>query len=210
MVVLDEGRISVHDLDQALRDVHRIEDSGDDGELIVALHRFQNRVAALTSRKVGRFDREGGYAAVGALSMTQWLRHHCRLTGNEVCTARRLEELPAARQSFDQGDFSLTHASILARTVDEVGNQPNPDYSGQPGEARNVEETLVGSAGKLNPASCGWCAGTSSRAWTLTARCGTGSGRSGSSTSKHPALRRDAASAGAAGARRGGSGDRGL
>ena len=155
MIVLDEGARSTHDLDQALRDLHRIEDSGDDGELIVALHRFQNRVAALTSRKIGRFDREGGYAAVGALSMTQWLRHHCHLAGrsagNEVCTARRLEELPAARQSFDQGDFSLTHASILARTVDEVGNQPNPDYSGQPGEARNVEETLVESAGKLNP-----------------------------------------------------------
>ena len=155
MIVANEGARSTHDLDQALRDLHRIEDSGDDGELIVALHRFQNRVAALTSRKIGRFDREGGYAAVGALSMTQWLRHHCHLAGrqagNEVRTARRLEELPAARQSFDQGDFGLTHASILARTVDEVGNQPNPDYSGQPGEARNVEETLVESAGKLNP-----------------------------------------------------------
>jgi Domain of unknown function (DUF222) len=155
MVVVDGGVTSVHDLDQALRDLHRLEDSGADGELIVALHRFMNRVAALTSRKVGRFDREGGYAAVGALSMTQWLRHQCHLAGrqagDEVRTARRLEELPVARQSFEQGDFSVTHASILARTVDEVGNQPNPDYSGQPGEARNVEETLVESALKLDP-----------------------------------------------------------
>jgi hypothetical protein len=56
-----------------------------------------------------------------------------------------------ARQSFEEGDFSFTHASILARTVEEVGNQPNPEYQGLPGEARNVEETLVESASRLNP-----------------------------------------------------------
>jgi hypothetical protein len=160
MVVVDEGRISVHDLDQALRDVHGIEDPGDDGELIVALHRFQNRVAALTSRKVDRFDREGRYAAVGALSMTQWLRHHCHLAGrqagNEVRTARRLEELPAARQSFDQGDFSLTHASILARTVDEVGNHTTPTTAASRARHATSRRRWLRAPESSTPASCGW------------------------------------------------------
>ncbi len=155
MVIVDDRPTSLQDLDQAWAELHQIEDSGDGGELIVALHRFQNRIAALTSQKIARFDREGGYAGIGALSMVQWLRYQCHLTGrqasNEVRTARRLEALPVARQSFEQGDFSFTHASILARTVEEVGNQPNPDYTAQSGEARNVEETLVESAGKLNP-----------------------------------------------------------
>ena len=87
--------------------------------------------------------------------MTQWLRRPLpprrapsRQRGADGAPPGRAACRP---QSFDQGDFGLTHASILARTVDEAGNQPNPDYSGQPGEARNVEETLVESAGKLNP-----------------------------------------------------------
>ncbi|MBO0707054.1 MAG: DUF222 domain-containing protein, partial [Candidatus Dormibacteraeota bacterium] len=152
MVTVDERSISVQDLEE---DLQRLAQVGDRGELIVELHRFQNRVSALISEEVARFDREQGYAGSGALSMTQWLRYRCHLAGrqasNEVRTARRLQELPVARQGFEQGDFSFTHASMLARTVDEVGNQPNPDYTGGPGEARNVEETLVESATKLNP-----------------------------------------------------------
>ncbi|MBO0743479.1 MAG: DUF222 domain-containing protein, partial [Candidatus Dormibacteraeota bacterium] len=151
-MAFEDRPISISDLDDDLRELTKV---GDRGELIVELHRFQNRVSALISQEVARFDREQGYAGTGALSMTQWLRYRCHLAGrqaaNQVRTARRLQELPVARQGFEQGDFSFTHASILARTVDEVGNQPNPDYRGRPDEARNVEETLVASATKLNP-----------------------------------------------------------
>ncbi len=154
-LAVDDRSISLRDLDQAWSELHAIEDSGDGGALIVGLHRFQNRVAALILEKIAHLDREEGYRASGCLTMTSWLRWECHLSprtaSNELRTARRLQELPVAREAFEQGDFSLSHASILARTVDEVGNQPNPDYKGEPGEARNVEETLVESATRLNP-----------------------------------------------------------
>ncbi|MBO0744799.1 MAG: hypothetical protein J2P43_07260, partial [Candidatus Dormibacteraeota bacterium] len=81
MVTVDERSISVQDLEE---DLQRLAQVGDRGELIVELHRFQNRVSALISEEVARFDREQGYAGSGALSMTQWLRYRCHLAGRQA------------------------------------------------------------------------------------------------------------------------------
>ncbi len=151
-LAVDSQSLSIEVLEDDLRGLAQLCDRG---ERLAGLHRFQNRLSALISQEILHLDREEGYRASGCLTMTSWLRWECHLAprtaSNELRTARRLQELPVAREAFEQGDFSLSHASILARTVDEVGNQPNPDYKGEPGEARNVEETLVESATKLNP-----------------------------------------------------------
>ena len=64
--------------DLALRDIdtYPAEDLGSE---IVVLLRQQARLDAQINRRIGRFDRERGYAASGALDTVAWLRQNCRL-----------------------------------------------------------------------------------------------------------------------------------
>lgn len=134
MVTVDDRSISVQDLAEDLRRLAQLDDRG---ELIVGLHRLQSRVSALISQESPASIVRRATPAIGALSMTPWLRYRCR---SSRWRGRASNKVTSAHPR-----------PIVARTVDEVGSQPNPDYRGQPGQARNVEETLVESDTKLNP-----------------------------------------------------------
>jgi hypothetical protein len=74
---------------------------------------------------VRRFDRSGEYRAEGALSLTEWLRSRCKLSGGaaaeRVEVARQLEKLPRTEAAFANGDVGYQHAVVMARAAEHVG-----------------------------------------------------------------------------------------
>jgi len=74
---------------------------------------------------VRRFDKSGEYRAEGALSVTEWLRSRCKLSGGaaaeRVGVARQLEKLPKTEAAFANGDLGYEHAVVMARAAEHVG-----------------------------------------------------------------------------------------
>jgi len=74
---------------------------------------------------VRRFDRSGEYRADGALSVTDWLKWKCKLSGGaaaeRVEIGRQLEKLPRTEAAFANGDLGYQHVALIARTADHVG-----------------------------------------------------------------------------------------
>jgi len=112
---------------------------------IVALLRQQARLDAQVNRRIGRFDREHGYAAGGALDTVAWLRQNCRLYGgaaaDRVKVARVAEDLPAMTAALRAGDISQPHAAVIARTAETAG----------PAVARELEPLLLEAAAQADP-----------------------------------------------------------
>src|SRR5437588_6928735 len=63
---------------------------------------------------VRRFDKSGEYKADGALSVTEWLRSRCKLSGGaaaeRVEVARQLDRLPKTEEAFASGALGYQHA----------------------------------------------------------------------------------------------------
>src|SRR6202049_2559273 len=74
---------------------------------------------------VRRFDKSGEYHADGALSIVEWLRWRCKLSGGpapgRVEIARQLEKLPKTEAAFANGDLGYQHVAVMARTAEHVG-----------------------------------------------------------------------------------------
>src|SRR6202162_3048526 len=74
---------------------------------------------------VRRFDKSGEYKADGALSVTDWLKWKCKLSGGaaaeRVQIGRQLEELPQTEAAFAHGDLGYQHVALIAQTADHVG-----------------------------------------------------------------------------------------
>ena len=74
---------------------------------------------------VRRFDRSGEYKAEGALSVTEWLRSRCKLSGGaaaeRVEVARQLDRLPKTEEAFASGALGYQHAVVIARAAEHVG-----------------------------------------------------------------------------------------
>jgi hypothetical protein len=74
---------------------------------------------------VRRFDRSGEYRADGALSVTDWLKWKCKLSGGaaaeRVEIGRQLERLPKTEAAFANGDLGYQHVALIAKTADHVG-----------------------------------------------------------------------------------------
>jgi hypothetical protein len=74
---------------------------------------------------VRRFDKSGEYRADGALSVTDWLKWKCKLSGGaaaeRVEIARQLEKLPKTEAAFANGDLGYQHVAVIARTAQHVG-----------------------------------------------------------------------------------------
>jgi hypothetical protein len=74
---------------------------------------------------VRRFDKSGEYRAEGALSLTEWLRSRCKLSGGaaaeRVEVARQLEKLPRTEAAFANGDLGYQHVVVMARAAEHVG-----------------------------------------------------------------------------------------
>ena len=115
------------------------------GEDQIALQRIENRVKAEALRRLRRFDSGQGYASTLALSAKAWLRWKCNLSypaaSNQVEVARALESLPQTTQAFADGDISYQHASLIARTSEQLGERMEA----------HAEEILVDAAKKLDP-----------------------------------------------------------
>src|SRR5713226_6970918 len=97
------------------------------GEDQIALQRIGNRVQAEALRRLRRFDSGQGYAHTLALTAKAWLRWKCNLSypaaSNQVEVARTLESLPQTSTAFADGDISYRHASLIARTSDQLGDK---------------------------------------------------------------------------------------
>src|SRR3989440_8162467 len=80
---------------------------------------------AVFAEGVRKLDKSGDYHADGALSVVDWLRSSCKLSGGaaaeRVGIARQLEELPQTEAAFAKGDVGYQHVAVLARTVEHVG-----------------------------------------------------------------------------------------
>ncbi len=84
-----------------------------------------DRLEAAFATGVRRFDKSGEYKADGALSVTEWLRGRCKLSGGaaaeRVEVARQLANLPKTEAAFANGDLGYEHVVVMARAAEHVG-----------------------------------------------------------------------------------------
>ena len=102
-------------------------DVASDGELrdaLVDIDRCIAQLEAQRARCLRAFDTRRAYGC-SATNTVAWMRAACRMTGPaaaaRVAVARRLPDLPAAQQAFENGDISYQHAATLARVIGDVG-----------------------------------------------------------------------------------------
>src|SRR6202035_3302805 len=115
------------------------------GEGLIQVRERIDRTEAMFVDGVGRFDRSGEYAADGALSVINWLRWKCRLSGGaaaeRVTIARQLDQLPKSGEAFANGDVGYQHMGLIARTDAHVGAAA----------VRQAESTLLQAAQTHDP-----------------------------------------------------------
>src|SRR5438874_6416946 len=80
---------------------------------------------AVFAEGVRLLDKSGEYQADGALSITEWLRASCKLSGGaaaeRVGIARQLEKLPQTEAAFATGQLGYQHVVVMARAAEHVG-----------------------------------------------------------------------------------------
>jgi hypothetical protein len=104
-----------------IRDV----DSDELGEELVEIRESIDQLEAVFAGGLRRFDKSGEYKADGALSVTEWLRGRCKLSGGaaaeRVEVARQLENLPKTEAAFANGQLGYQHVVAMARAAEHVG-----------------------------------------------------------------------------------------
>ena len=94
---------------------------------------------------VRRFDKSGEYKADGALSVTDWLKWKCKLSGGaaaeRVQIGRQLEALPQTEAAFANGNLGYQHVALIAQTAGHVGVAA----------VRNAEPSLLQAARRMDP-----------------------------------------------------------
>jgi hypothetical protein len=94
---------------------------------------------------VRRFDQSGEYKADGALSVIEWLRWKCNLSGGaaaeRVEIARQLEKLPKTEAAFASGDLGYEHVAVMAHAATHVGADA----------VRKAEASLLQAAQTMDP-----------------------------------------------------------
>ena len=80
---------------------------------------------AVFAEGVRLLDKSGEYHAAGALSVVDWLRASCKLSGGaaaeRVGIARQLEKLPQTEAAFAKGQLGYQHVAAMARAAEHVG-----------------------------------------------------------------------------------------
>src|SRR5947207_1891051 len=80
---------------------------------------------AVFAEGVRKLDKSGEYHADGALSVVDWLRSSCKLSGGaaaeRVGIARQLEKLPQTEAAFASGALGYQHVVVMARAAEHVG-----------------------------------------------------------------------------------------
>src|SRR2546428_6207218 len=100
---------------------------------------------AVFAEGVRLLDKSGEYHADGALSIVDWLRSSCKLSGGaaaeRVGIARQLEKLPQTEAAFANGHLGYQHVVVMARAADHVGA----------GAVRKEEASLLQAARTMDP-----------------------------------------------------------
>jgi hypothetical protein len=95
------------------------------GEQLIEIRAVIDRSEAVFADGVRRLDKSREYKADGALSVIDWLKWKCKLSGGaaaeRVEIARQLEKLPKTEAAFANGDLGYQHVAIMARTAEHVG-----------------------------------------------------------------------------------------
>src|SRR5438128_178931 len=115
-------RASVHAMSACVREA----DGETLGEALIQIREAGiDPLEAVFANGVRRFDRSGEYKADGALSLTEWLRWRCKLSGGaaaeRVEIARQLEKLPRTEAAFASGALGYQHVVVMARAAEHVG-----------------------------------------------------------------------------------------
>src|SRR5207244_191614 len=80
---------------------------------------------AVFAEGVRLLEKSGEYHADGALSVVDWLRASCKLSGGaaaeRVGIARQLEKLPQTEAAFAKGQLGYQHVAAMARAAEHVG-----------------------------------------------------------------------------------------
>ena len=116
------------------------------GELLIQIREVGvDPLEAAFATGVRRFDRSGGYAADGALSVVAWLKWKCKLSGGaaaeRVEIGKQLERLPKTEEAFARGDLGYQHVAVIARTAENVGAEA----------VRTEERNLLKAAQSMDP-----------------------------------------------------------
>ena len=95
------------------------------GQGLITCHEAGNRLKAVFTTNLRRFDKSGEYAAEGAVDLVAWLRSRCHLSGSSaaehVIVGRQLEHLPRTQQAFVSGELGYEHAAVVAKSAHHVG-----------------------------------------------------------------------------------------
>ncbi|TME56972.1 MAG: DUF222 domain-containing protein, partial [Chloroflexi bacterium] len=95
------------------------------GEPLIEIRGVIDRSESVFADGVRRFDKSGEYHAEGALSVVDWLRSSCKLSGGaaaeRVGIARQLEKLPQTEAAFAKGQLGYQHVAAMARAAEHVG-----------------------------------------------------------------------------------------
>jgi hypothetical protein len=96
------------------------------GEPLIEIRGVIDRSESVFADGVRRFDKSGEYKADGALSLTDWLRWKCKLSGGaaleRVQVARQLDKLPKTEAAFANGNLGYQHVVVMARAAEHVGS----------------------------------------------------------------------------------------
>jgi hypothetical protein len=123
-------------------------------DLLGAALRQRNRIEAAITAVVGAVDVAADRAAdegdlTMGLSCASWLAHNLHISPSaahaQVRLARQLASLPATAAAFERGDLSPQHASVVARSVEQVARGG--------GDARVAEDLLLQEASGRDPRS---------------------------------------------------------
>jgi hypothetical protein len=115
------------------------------GEPLIEIRAVIDRSESAFADGVRRFDKSGEYKAEGALSVIEWLRSRCHLSGGaaaeRVGVARQLEKLPQTEAALAIGAVGYQHAVVIARAAEHVGAAA----------VRKNEASLLQSAQTMDP-----------------------------------------------------------
>src|SRR5437773_9895722 len=115
-------------------------DAGELTDLLGVAFSHRNRLDAALTGAVGALDRVAEKAPDGELTMgltcATWLSHNLQISSSaayaQVRLARQLPSLPSTTAAFDRGELSPQHASVVARSVEQVvwpGCHRPPEWS---------------------------------------------------------------------------------
>jgi uncharacterized protein DUF222 len=119
---VDQLRNAVHAMSSLVRDE-------DTETLAAALIQIREAgidpLEAVFADGVRRLDKSGEFRADGALSITEWVRASCKLSGGaaaeRVGIARQLEKLPQTEAAFASGHLGYQHVAVMAHAAEHVG-----------------------------------------------------------------------------------------